>query len=206
MAFAVIVAQLILIVSPRGSVAQGFGENPTCEELWLRRNYIFARNGHCFQTAEAIAMFGKGCFPPFGQLSSSDTDDVNYLKALEVRKRCPAKGARWGITAHRPIMVGGHPSFDACRGTGEVVGLDPNGDGFLSVRTGPKGREIDRLHNGQGVYVCDRSEDWIGIVYASPGEDPSHCNVTIPWTNRIPNTGPCRFGWIHRHYLRPKAG
>jgi hypothetical protein len=49
------------------------------------------------------------------------------------------------------IMIGGEEDLDACSSTGEVTGLDPSGDGFLSVRSGPGGRpyrEIDRLFNG----------------------------------------------------------
>ena len=36
----------------------------SCEELWYARNRIYARNGYCFNTARARAVFGAGCFPP----------------------------------------------------------------------------------------------------------------------------------------------
>jgi hypothetical protein len=53
-----------------------------------------------------------------------------------------------------PIYAGGKPDADACQSTGDIIGLSPRGDGFLSVRSGPGDRsfrEIDRLRNGQHV-------------------------------------------------------
>jgi hypothetical protein len=41
-----------------------------------------------------------------------------------------------------PILIGGNDKLDACGSTGEVVGLDPKGDGFLSVQSGPGGRPL----------------------------------------------------------------
>lgn len=39
-----------------------------------------------------------------------------------------------------------------------VSGLDPNGDGFLSVRTGPstQNREVARVRNGDALYLDTR--------------------------------------------------
>ena len=34
------------------------------------------------------------------------------------------------------VMFGGEADLDACGGYGEVVGLNPQGDGFLAVRSG----------------------------------------------------------------------
>src|SRR5215470_18043832 len=62
------------------------------------------------------------------------------------------------------IMAGG-----VCL-SGEVVGLDPNGDNFLSVRSGPGGqpyREIDRLFSSDAVRVCDRKAPWFAVVYST---------------------------------------
>ena len=38
----------------------------SCYELWKERNSIYADNGYCFKDAKAIAVFGRGCFPPTG--------------------------------------------------------------------------------------------------------------------------------------------
>ena len=36
-----------------------------------------------------------------------------------------------------PFVLGGSEDVDACEGGGVIVGLNPRGDGFLSVRSGP---------------------------------------------------------------------
>jgi hypothetical protein len=106
-----------------------------------------------------------------------------------------------------PVMVGGEAEFDGCASVGQIVGLDPNGDGFLSVRSGPGGkpyREIDRLYNGNQVFVCGDRGPWLAVVYG-PSRDGT-CGVTTPWPVRQPYTGPCRSGWIHSRYVRIVAG
>jgi Bacterial SH3 domain len=62
-----------------------------------------------------------------------------------------------------------------------VTGLDPNGDGFLAVRTGPGTghRKIDEIHNGDLVRTCATSGAWVGIYYGKPR----------------------RVGWVHGKWL-----
>ena len=106
-----------------------------------------------------------------------------------------------------PVMVGGEEELDGCASAGRIAGLDPRGDGFLSVRSGPGGRpyrEIDRLHNGNEVIVCDERGPWLGIVYG--GAANADCGVGTPWPLRKPYAGPCRFGWVHSRYVRIVAG
>lgn len=106
-----------------------------------------------------------------------------------------------------PVVLGGNNKFDACNSVGQIVGLDPNGDGFLSVRSGPGGRpyrEIDRLYNGQQVSVCGEQGSWFSVVY--PRRLSQDCNVGTPWPVRQPYTGPCAFGWVHQRYVRVIAG
>jgi hypothetical protein len=99
------------------------------------------------------------------------------------------------------------PRLDACGASGRITGLNPRGDGFLSVRSGPGGkpyREIDRLHNGNAVIVCDEQGPWLAVVYGrSPDDD---CGVGTPWPVRKPYAGPCRSGWVHSRYVRMVAG
>lgn len=101
-----------------------------------------------------------------------------------------------------PVLAGNSDELDACDGQGTIVGLDPKGDGFLSVRSGPGGkyREIDRLYNGMRVHLCDLRGVWLGVVY-SPRDPQDTCNVTTPWPRREAYTGPCRYGWIHSRYV-----
>jgi hypothetical protein len=106
-----------------------------------------------------------------------------------------------------PVMAGGEEELDACGSAGRIVGLNPRGDGFLSVRSGPGGkpyREIDRLHNGNAVIVCDEQGSWLAVVYGRSGNDA--CGVGTPWPVRKPYAGPCRSGWVHSRYVRMVAG
>lgn len=100
-------------------------------------------------------------------------------------------------------MIGGSEEFDACGGVGEVTGLDPNGDYYLSVRTGPgtKYEEVDRLPMGAAVFLCDERGSWHGIVY--PQGD---CGVTTPVAVRQPYRGVCRSGWVYKKYINVIAG
>jgi hypothetical protein len=67
-----------------------------------------------------------------------------------------------------------------------VSGLDPNGDGFLAVRTGPGSNfaKIDELHNGDMVRTCAMNERWVGVYYGQPR----------------------RKGWVHSNWLVDGAG
>jgi hypothetical protein len=124
-------------------------------------------------------------------------------------------GASAGMAQNRgkvdvPVMAGGDYRYDACSSTGTIVGLNPRGDGFLSVRSGPGGvpfREIDRVYNGMHVFICDQRGPWFAVVYDHRAWDPSRCNVSSSsWPQRLPYTGPCRYGWIHSHYVGNLAG
>jgi len=60
----------------------------SCNALWTERNSIYARHGYCFKTARARAVFGPGCFPPYGKLSGWEQSRVNELQMWEQRKGC----------------------------------------------------------------------------------------------------------------------
>ncbi|HEY9038765.1 MAG TPA: SH3 domain-containing protein [Roseovarius sp.] len=68
----------------------------------------------------------------------------------------------------------------------EVMGLNPKGDGFLSVRSGPGAnyRKIDELYNGDTVRPCASEGAWWGIYYGQPR----------------------RTGWVHGNWLGNWAG
>ena len=97
---------------------------------------------------------------------------------------------------------------DACA-NGEIVGLDPKGDGFLSVRSGPGGRpyrEIDRLFNGNQIYICGQSGAWYSVVYTADRSIGRECGVSTSWSTQQPYTRPCRYGWVHSRYVKGVAG
>jgi len=67
-----------------------------------------------------------------------------------------------------------------------VAGLNPSGDGFLAVRTGPgtEYRQIDKLHNGNMVRTCAVHGSWVGVYYGQPRQR----------------------GWVHGNWLTHVAG
>ncbi|MEN0040680.1 MAG: integron [Pseudomonadota bacterium] len=102
----------------------------------------------------------------------------------------------------QPVMVGGESDYDACGSVGKVVGLNPNGDNYLSVRAeaSSKGRELDRLGPETNVFMCDQRGRWIGVVYGSG------CGVGSPIPQRKAYNGPCRSGWVFKKYIQLIAG
>ena len=103
-----------------------------------------------------------------------------------------------------PVIVGKVPEYDACMSTGAVKGLDPHGDGFLAVRAGPGSQYqmIDKLLEGQNVFVCDERGQWLGVVYTRGNQD---CGVTSALNNPTPYPGPCLAGWVHRNFINITA-
>lgn len=105
-----------------------------------------------------------------------------------------------------PVHAGGDADLDACAASGAVTGLDPKGDNFLSVRSGPGGapyHEVDRVRTGQRLAICEEKGAWLGVVYADDGKD---CRVATPRPKRSVYTGPCRSGWVHGRYVGDRAG
>ncbi len=105
-----------------------------------------------------------------------------------------------------PVMVGADPGMDACGGWGRVKGLDPAGDGFLAVRSGP-GTEYSahaRLKNGQSVFLCETRGNWEGIVFTN--DKNQDCGTGSPVKKYGPYNGPCPWGWVSRKYIELLAG
>jgi len=181
-----------------------------CQELWRERNAFYARNGYCFTVPEAVVLFGRGCFPPYGRLSDLERQEVNTIASWEREKRCTGVASRLPLVAlDVPIIAGKDRGLDACVAVGQVEGVDPRRDGFLSVRSGPGGspyKEIARLFNGQQVYICSQRGAWYGVVYNSPEIANVDCGVATSWDAPQPYTGPCPHGWVHSRYVRPIAG
>ncbi len=60
----------------------------SCEGLWHERNRVLAEHGYCFQKERTIRVFGRSCFPPYGQLSETDRCYVQALQRLERANGC----------------------------------------------------------------------------------------------------------------------
>jgi hypothetical protein len=69
-----------------------------------------------------------------------------------------------------PVRIPASDGQMATCASSVVAGLDPNGDGFLAIRSGPGAefRKIGVLHNGDLVHTCDAHGDWIGIQFRYP--------------------------------------
>jgi hypothetical protein len=99
--------------------------------------------------------------------------------------------------------------LDACLSVGQVTGLNPRGDNYLTVRAEPRpgAPEKDRLGPGREIWLCDEAGDWLGVVYGSdPGDGPGECGVGTPSASVRPYAGPCRWGWVHSRYITVIAG
>jgi hypothetical protein len=116
-----------------------------------------------------------------------------------------AMGAALATSLAVPVIVGKVPEYDACGSSGKVKGLDPIGDGFLAVRSGPGSQYqmIDKLLEGQSVFVCDDRGQWLGFVYTRGNQD---CSVTSALSRPKPYSGPCLSGWVHRNWITITAG
>lgn len=108
-----------------------------------------------------------------------------------------------------PVMIGEFgDDMDACMSIGAVSGLNPKGDGFLAVRSGPAGhyKLLDKLKEGKQVFLCSSSKDelWHGIVYTSDAN--VDCGVGSPVKSARAYEGPCQFGWVSNKWIKVIAG
>ena len=107
-----------------------------------------------------------------------------------------------------PIRIGTNgPDMDSCASYGEVSGLDPDGDNYLSVRDAPSTqvKERDRLSAGQGVHVCAEENGWYGVVYDTIDE-AKECGTDSPVDSPRNYTGPCAQGWVDADFVTIVAG
>ncbi len=132
-----------------------------------------------------------------------DSDDMRYLSLREMELfRVVARGDRPEATEpadipSAPPKIQADPRFDACGANGVVAGLDPSEEGFLAVRGGPGTQygEIDRLHNGEQVYLCSERGKWLSVVYSKQRQN---CDAPTPPSH----SGACGVGWVHRNWIR----
>lgn len=87
--FALLLPVAGVLLPSGGAQAGDFGRGePSCEDLWYERNAIYADKGYCFETQRARQTFGRGCFPPYGQLSPHEKRRVERIQRLESRLGC----------------------------------------------------------------------------------------------------------------------
>ena len=139
--------------------------------LYVSLTSIGAGIGDILQVQQLVAVFQHLGYPPHFMPLLGTWKVLGGLALLA----CAPGLAQVRIDV--PVMIGGSADQDACPSSGVIVGLDPRGDGFLSVRSGPAGSyaEIDRLHNGNQVLICGDAGSWMAVVY---GGDAGKCGVS----------------------------
>lgn len=98
-------------------------------------------------------------------------------------------------------------STNSCSARGEIHGLDPRGDGFLAVRTGPSvdQKQVDELHNGDVVLLCDYRNGWHRVVYPGAGQRTAECSMSSAQKPE-PMSDRCRSGWVHGNWVKWVSG
>lgn len=89
------------------------------------------------------------------------------MKGLGLALGVLVPSAAFAQTLELPFSTTCTTAIDSeCYSLYEVRGLDPKGDGFLAVRTGPGSgyRMIDRVVYGAQVFVFAVRGSWYGIV------------------------------------------
>ena len=81
------IAACLSVAGATPSLAQGY-RAMSCGDLWYARNAIYADKGYCFKTARARAVFGRGCFPPYGRLTRSERRRIVAIERWEARRGC----------------------------------------------------------------------------------------------------------------------
>lgn len=88
-----------------------------------------------------------------------------------------------------PIIVeAGDGQFATCW-SARVKGLNPKGDGFLAIRSGPGSdyRKIGQLYNGYLVCVVEMRGKWAGVIYGS--DTGEACNSRRSYELQHPKRG-----------------
>jgi hypothetical protein len=110
---------------------------------------------------------------------------------------------------NRPVMLSAsEEELDPCA-LGVIVDPEqsaPEGAGAILVFPGDLTDldYVDTLADGDPVWVCDASEDMVGIVYTNnPDLD---CEVSSPVAEDRPYLGPCNWGWVVADWVEVVAG
>lgn len=110
---------------------------------------------------------------------------------------------------HRPVMLrGGGEGVDPCA-LGAIVDQEPSGpEGGGAILVFPGDSTdldyVDTLANGDPVWVCEASENMLGVVYSPDAE--RDCEVSSPVSEDRPYLGPCDWGWVVKDWVEITAG
>jgi len=99
--------------------------------------------------------------------------DGNYFYLKKVNSTCltltNSKGVKIICNSDKSVCKTRQELTDLMNSQkqGTVHGLDPNGNGFLSVRSKPKGKKIGELYNGDKVAILGQRGAWYKVRTAS---------------------------------------
>jgi hypothetical protein len=81
----------------------------------------------------------------------------------------------------------------------------PSTSDHLDVHAQPRSgaRKLDRLTQGQVVYVCDENRSWFRVSYGPP-ETP--CGSTKTGGLDVRETRTCKTGWVTRKWVSVISG
>ena len=101
-----------------------------------------------------------------------------------------------------PVVVGSDDDMDACM----TLGLSTSKQSESVVRAGPSSTSavMDKVKNGQLVWMCSFKEEWVAVVYAT--SDNMDCGVSRHINPAQIYIGPCKSGWMHKNNVEPAAG
>ncbi len=165
--------------SGRRNLQEGELTRLSCEQLWLARNEMFARNGYCFGTSAAQQVFGtRGCTTARQDiLSPVEIQNMRLMKAVEDRKACgaitTAAFAPAGRSVSQPQQARGSWHY--------VTGLDPKGDNFLALKAAPdvQSERIAKMGPDTPLKILGTRGDWRQVQLKDG-----------------------RTGWAHSRYIR----
>ncbi len=135
------------------------------------------------------------------------TPSVAFVTALAVLAVAPAGLAQPMFTGgNRPVVLTGGEGLDPC--AYGMINDPPTGPEMGAVMVFPGDSTdleyTDTLVHGDPVWVCEASEDWLGIVYShNPDLD---CEVSSPVDEDMPYLGPCDWGWVKAEWVEIIAG
>ena len=134
--------------------------NMGCYDLWYARNAIFADRGYCFESPQAVEVFGRRCYSPYGRLNGYEKEKVNTIKYWERRKGCSGGYVSPSYTPQANSYSSGRYA--------RVSGIRWNDT--LAVRTGPSTRYRrigDLPPDATGVEILECTRRWCRIRYGN---------------------------------------
>jgi hypothetical protein len=107
---------------------------------------------------------------------------------------------------NRPVMLTGGEGLDPC--AYGMINDPPTGPDTGAVMVFPGDSTdldyADTLVHGDPVWVCEASEDWLGIVYSRNSD--LDCELSSPVAEDRPYLGPCDWGWVKAEWVEIVAG